>query len=144
MKSVFALLLLSISTVGFADGINNKYGAELTLNKTISVAQAIASAGKSSTPVLIEGTIGSVCQAKGCWMGFNSEAGDIRVTFKDYGFFVPFSIVGKTVQAEGTLQKVTLSLEDSKHLVKDGGGDPNAVTEPLAEYQMIASGVLVK
>lgn len=145
MKIGFAFLLTMFTSVVFAEN----YGAPLTLSKTISVADAIAytdnpSVNKHSSPVLIEGKIGSVCQAKGCWMGFTSEAGDIRVTFKDYGFFVPQSVVGKTLQAEGIMQKTTLSLEDSKHLVEDGGGDPNSVTEPLVEYQMVASGVVIK
>lgn len=146
MKTVIALLLLSFSIYSVADknADKNHFGAALTLNKAISVEQAIAKANSSSSPILIEGKVGSVCQAKGCWMGFNSDAGKVRVTFKDYGFFVPFSVVGKTVQAEGTLEKVTLSLEDSKHLVEDGGGDPDSVTEPLVEYQMVASGVVIK
>ena len=139
MKSFLGLILLLNICFAFADN----YGAPLTLSDAITVEEAINKAAISSEPVLVEGKIGSVCQVKGCWMGFTSTVGDIRVTFKDYGFFVPFSILGKTVQAEGTVQKVRLSLEDSKHLVKDGGGDPDSVTEPLVEYQMIASGVAV-
>ena len=146
MKSILALLVFSISICSLADENSDKnhFGAALTLKKPMTVEQAINNASNTSSPILVEGEIGSVCQAKGCWMGFNSKAGNVRVTFKDYGFFVPFSIVGKTVQAEGTLEKVTLSLEDSKHLVKDGGGDPDSVTEPLVEYQMVASGVVIK
>lgn len=140
MKIILSVMLLALTLNATAEN----YGAPLTLTKAITVEEAIASASEQSSPVLVEGKIGSVCQVKGCWMGFNSEAGDVRVTFKDYGFFVPLSVVGKTVQAEGTLEKVTLSLEDSKHLVKDGGGDPDTVTEPLVEYQMVASGVVIR
>jgi hypothetical protein len=140
MKNATAFVLLLFTSLSFAEN----YGAPLTLKNAISVEAAIAAASQQSSPILVEGKIGSVCQAKGCWMGFNSDAGDVRVTFKDYGFFVPITVVGKTVQAEGTLQKVTLSLEDSKHLVEDGGGDPDSVTEPMIEYQMVASGVVIK
>ena len=139
MKNFVLMLLLLSSAKVFSE----TYGAPLTLSKSISVEEAITSVSQQSSPILVEGKIGSVCQVKGCWMGFTSNAGDIRVTFKDYGFFVPFSVIGKTVQAQGTLEKVTLSLEDSKHLVQDGGGDPNSVTEPLVEYQMVASGVVI-
>ena len=140
MKIIAILLSVLLSTSVLADN----YGAPLTLDKTISVAEAISiAATNTNEPVLVEGKIGSVCQAKGCWMGFTSDAGDIRVTFKDYGFFVPLSVIGKTVQAEGIVEKVVLSLADSKHLVKDGGGDPESVTEPLVEYQMVASGVVI-
>ena len=140
MKGFVFLVSLAFSTAVFAQN----YGAPLTLEQPISVEQAIQTAGQQNAPVLVQGKIGSVCQAKGCWMGFTSTAGDIRVTFKDYGFFVPFSIVGKIAQAEGRVEKITLSLEDSKHLVADGGGDPKSVTEPIIEYQMIASGVHIE
>jgi hypothetical protein len=45
---------------------------------------------------------------------------------------------------EGTLEKIELSLADSKHLIEDAGGDPEMVTEPILEYQFVASGVTVK
>ncbi|MEX1033370.1 MAG: DUF4920 domain-containing protein [Cellvibrionaceae bacterium] len=142
MKAAVTLFVLSLfSLTCFAE----HYGAELSEAEPISVTEAIAlvDANKQTT-ALVQGEVTSVCQAKGCWMGFSSEAGDVRVTFKDYGFFVPFSIVGKTVLAEGTVEKVQWSLKDSKHLTEDAGGDPDAVTEPIVEYQMVASGVKVK
>ena len=57
-----------------------------------------ADAGKQ---VLIEGTIGDVCQAKGCWMTVRDQDQEVRVEFKDYGFFVPYSAGGKPVRLEG-------------------------------------------
>lgn len=137
--ATFAVLLFATS-FAFAD----QYGADLTLTNAISIDDAIsATDAGAQDPLLIEGEVTAVCQVKGCWMGFTTENGEIRVTFKDYGFFVPLNIVGKTVLAEGTLEKVTLSLRDSKHLVKDAGGDPDTVTEPIVEYQMVATGVKV-
>ena len=140
MKYFTAITFMVLATTVCAE----QFGAPLTLKNPISVETAIANNTNSETPILIKGKIDKVCQVKGCWMGFTSSAGDIRVTFKDYGFFVPLTVIGKTVQAEGTLEQVTLSLKDSKHLVEDGGGDPNSVTEPLVEYQMVASGVVVE
>lgn len=140
-----ALLILSCTLIFSASTFANQYGDELTLEQSITIEQAvIATNSGNEDTLLIEGTVTSVCQVKGCWMGFANETGDVRVTFKDYEFFVPFSIVGKTALVEGTLEKVTLSLKDSKHIVQDGGGDPDSVTEPLVEYQMVATGVKVK
>jgi hypothetical protein len=45
---------------------------------------------------------------------------------------------------EGTLEKVVMTLEDTKHYVKDAGGDPSQVTSPRTEYRIVASGVEVK
>ena len=40
--------------------------------------------------VTVEGTVNRVCQMKGCWMELVPSGADrgIRVTFKDYAFFV--------------------------------------------------------
>ncbi|MEX0740853.1 MAG: DUF4920 domain-containing protein [Pseudohongiella sp.] len=137
-KLLSMTMLLFFSIVAQAE----QYGAAISDGQAISVPEAIASADAGiQETLLLEADVTSVCQAKGCWLGFSSEAGDVRVTFKDYGFFVPFSIRGKTVRVEGTLEKTELSLEDSKHLIEDAGGDPATVTEPIVEYQFVASGV---
>lgn len=141
MKYVLGLILPLLSLACLAA----QYGAELSEVEPISVTEAIALADAGvKAAALVQAEVTTVCQTKGCWMGFSSEAGDVRVTFKDYGFFVPFSIVGKTVLAEGQLQKVALSLKDSKHYVEDAGGDPDTITEPMVEYNMLATGVKVE
>lgn len=66
------------------------------------------------------------------------------MTFKDYAFFVPSTLIGKTVLAQGELKKVTMTLEETKHYVKDAGGDPATVTQPRVHYELVASGVQVK
>lgn len=120
------------------------YGAPIEATEPVSLAQAIADENRQQGAVLVEAKVGSVCTAKGCWLGLAGEAGDIRVTFKDYGFFVPFNIVGKTVWVEGELSRKQLSLAETKHYVADAGGDPAAVTEAAVEYTMVASGVEVR
>lgn len=136
---VTALLLWSLAAQA------DQYGAAISDGAITSIEEAIAAteAGRTDT-MRIEAEVTSVCQAKGCWLGFTHEAGDIRVTFKDYGFFVPFSIRGKIARVEGTMEKIELSLADSKHLVEDAGGDPATVTEPIVEYQFIAAGVAIQ
>lgn len=141
MKVFLALFISLFTLTGFAEN----YGAPLSEAAPISITEAIARVDAGDVgAALVQGEVTAVCQAKGCWMGFSSEAGDVRVTFQDYGFFVPFSIMGKTVLAEGTLEKVQLSLEDSKHFTQDAGGDPDTVTEPIVEYRMVATGVKVE
>ncbi|OFE12260.1 hypothetical protein PHACT_03195 [Pseudohongiella acticola] len=139
MNRLITLALLLLCTTATQA---EQYGAPVTDGRSSTVPEAIASvdAGHQGT-LLVEAEVTSVCQAKGCWLGFSSDAGDVRVTFKDYGFFVPFSVRGKIVRAEGTMEKVELSLEDSKHLIEDAGGDPTTVTQPIIEYQFVATGV---
>lgn len=125
------------------------YGEKITGSESVSVSKAIEILKGSQTnqiDTLIKAKVTSVCQAKGCWLALtNADDRDrnIRVTFKDYGFFVPPTLVGDVVLVEGTLKEVELSLEDSKHYIKDAGGNPDEVTQPITEYQMIAAGVKV-
>jgi Domain of unknown function (DUF4920) len=143
MKTFVATLLCCWAAIASAE----HYGAEIKSKTPLSLAAAIKQLdSKPSADVLIESKVDKVCVVKGCWMALtNSNAkDDVRVTFKDYGFFVPSSIIGKTVLVEGKLEKVVMSLEDTKHYVKDAGGDPSTVTTPRTEYRIVANGVQVK
>ncbi len=145
MRILFAAALALILSPAYAE----RYGAPIAKKNPLSLSAAIQqldakSAAKASSQVVIESKVDKVCVVKGCWMGLVDPARDIRVTFKDYSFFVPQNIMGKTVVVEGTLEKVTMTLEETKHYVKDAGGDPETVTQPRVEYRIVASGVEVK
>jgi hypothetical protein len=141
MKLALATLLALVATLAQAE----HYGAPLTMKNPISLPAAIKQLDKQSTAqVLIESKVDKVCVAKGCWLGLVSATDDIRVTFKDYAFFVPPSLIGKTVLVQGQLEKVTMTLEETKHYVQDAGGDPSKVTTPRVEYRIVASGVEVR
>jgi len=141
MKVIVALVLIFASTLALAE----HYGAPIKAKNPVALATAITQLEKQSTAsVLVESKVDKVCEAKGCWLGLVSDNGDVRVTFKDYAFFVPSSLIGKTVIVEGVLEKVTMTLDETKHYVKDAGGDPSSVTEPRVEYRIVASGVEVK
>jgi hypothetical protein len=141
MKTVLALIIGLASTAAFAE----RYGAPIAGKNPVSLAAAIKQLGNRGTAdVIVESTVDKVCVVKGCWLGLTDASSDARVTFKDYAFFVPASLIGKRVIVEGKLEKVTMSLEDTRHYVKDAGGDPSTVTQPRVEYRIVASGVQVK
>lgn len=141
MKYVVTALLCCWTALAAAE----QYGAPIDAKNPLSLAAALEKLdAASSADVLIESKVDKVCVVKGCWMALTNAKDDVRVTFKDYGFFVPASIIGKTVIVQGTLEKVVMSLEDTKHYVKDAGGDPSTVTQPRTEYRIVASGVAVK
>lgn len=107
---------------------------------------------KPISPSFIEGdatvktTVTEVCPKKGCWMKVKGSAHDkqVRVTFKDYGFFVPTELVGKEVVLHGHYMKHVESVEEQKHLLKDAKrpqSEIDAVTEPKETLRFIASGV---
>lgn len=131
-----------------ADSKKTQFGAPFDVKqKTITVDEAIEQFKLKPTDaglMVLEAKIDKVCQKKGCWMTIKSKTRDMRVIFKDYGFFVPTDISGKTVICEGTVKEEKLTLEETKHFVKDEGGDPSKVTEPMTDYQFVATGVVVK
>lgn len=141
MKLTIALACVLFSGMVHAE----HYGAPLTSRQAISLDSALQQlAGKRTTQVVVQSKVGKVCMAKGCWLGLTTASGEVRVTFKDYGFFVPQNLIGKTVLVEGLIEKVTLSLAETKHYIEDAGGDPSKVTQPRVEYRIVASGVEVK
>jgi hypothetical protein len=141
MKYLVVTLLCSWAAIASAE----QYGAQIKSKNPLTLQAALRQLDSMpNADVLIESKVDKVCVVKGCWMALTNAKDDVRVTFKDYGFFVPSSIIGKTVLVEGKLEKVVMSLEDTKHYVKDAGGDPSTVTQPRTEYRIVASGVEVK
>ncbi len=104
--------------------------------------------GNESLELVIEGTVKSCCQKKGCWMRIDKGNGEaMMVTFKDYGFFVPFESAGKTAIMKGVAYYDTISVEMLKHYAEDAGkseAEIAAITEPELSVSFEASGVMLK
>jgi hypothetical protein len=104
--------------------------------------------GKDSLTIKVAAVAQDVCKKKGCWMKVETASGDMmRVTFKDYGFFVPKDITGKEVVMEGTAYADTTSVEDLRHYAEDGGATEEeiaAITEPEIATTFVATGVMIK
>lgn len=80
------------------------YGKELKKSGAKSVQTVEKELEKSDKFTgKLEGKVTRVCTHKGCWLALQSEGSEqpVVVRFKDYGFFVPQDIVGKTVVVEG-------------------------------------------
>jgi hypothetical protein len=63
----------------------------------------------------VKGVIEDVCKDKGCWLTIklpNRET--MRVTFKDYGFFVPKDIKGKEIVIDGIAKIDSISIEKQR------------------------------
>ncbi len=105
--------------------------------------------GKDSLQVKLSGEILASCKMKGCWMkvGLDDEQ-EMRVTFKDYDFFIPKDDVkGKETIFEGYAKLVETDVETLKHFAKDAGKSQqeiDQITEPKKEISFVASGVIIK
>ena len=93
--------------------------------------------------VKVTGTVGSVCQAKGCWMVLKGKGDEhIRITAEDYSFFVPKSAAGWVATVEGKLGAEILDIETAQHLEDESGRKPpRKITEPVKELSITATGL---
>jgi len=104
------------------------------------VADDEANAGRE---VFVTANVAKVCQRKGCFLIAQDGDAVARVTFKDYGFFVPTDSDGKQVTIVGTFDRKVLSEKQAKHYAEDAGQDPSKVVGEQAEYSIVATAVRV-
>lgn len=124
------------------------YGAGTSDQGAISADQLSQALTNNAFSGKIFGTVTEVCQEKGCWMKIKPANGDlIMVKFKDYGFFMPKNIVGKTVVLEGDASIKETSVDMLRHYAEDAGksrAEIKKIKKPKRELQFVAKGVLVR
>ena len=102
----------------------------------------------TAMPAKVKGKVDAVCKKKGCWMTIQQAEGDpMRVTFKDYGFFMPLDIEGKTTIFEGEAKVDTTSVDMLRHYAEDEGlakEEIEKITEPEISVSFVATGVIVE
>jgi hypothetical protein len=129
------------------DSTKSEFGEKIGMtSQPLTAEEAIAkfkASKAASSAVLVKAKVEKVCQKKGCWMTVVAKPKEMRIIFKDYGFFVPFTLSGKQVLAEGKVTEKQLTLEETKHFAEDEGLDPATVTEAAKDYQFVASGIKV-
>ncbi|MFD3001007.1 DUF4920 domain-containing protein [Pontibacter toksunensis] len=126
------------------------FGAEVSQAGAIPAAQlSEAVAGKDSLQATVAAEVVESCQAKGCWMDVKlADNSTMKVTFRDYGFFVPVEdLKGRQVVFTGTAKREVISVEDQRHYAKDAGKpevEIAAIKAPKEELRFIADGVILK
>lgn len=97
--------------------------------------------------VVLRAKVTGVCAKRGCWMTLdNGKNTTVFVKMKDYGFFVPNSINGKTILLEGKANLEITSVKELKHYAKDAKKtkeEIDAITDPKEEIRFLASGIKV-
>ncbi|MGI9291280.1 MAG: DUF4920 domain-containing protein [Gammaproteobacteria bacterium] len=93
--------------------------------------------------VRVSTRIAKVCQKKGCFFVATEGEASARVTFADYGFFIPTDSGGKQVTMVGTFSRKAITPEQAAHYTEDLG-EPAGETDPSAfEYSIVATSVLI-
>lgn len=92
--------------------------------------------------VLVATRIAKVCQKKGCFFVATEGPSTARVSFKDYGFFIPTDSGGKNVVLLGTFSRKSVSKEQAEHYAADLGDTAEPMPERY-EYSIVASAVKI-
>ena len=146
---VFATVACSPKQQSSIDGtLVGKYGAEITAEGTVSTTEMVAMLNASdSVAVKVQGEITATCAMKGCWMNLVMPDGEeMRVTFKDYGFFVPKGMEGNMAIIDGVVTKTLTDVATLQHYAQDAGkseAEIMAITEDKEELAFVANGVLI-
>lgn len=155
MKKIFFLIvcLVSLNSLmaqppsGKAN-VGNSYGEKITADKAVSVNElpkALESGEKVDTKII--GKVTDVCPKKGCWITLETaDKTKVMVKMKDYGFFVPVDMIGKTIVLEGEAKIKNTSVEELQHYAEDAKKSKEeiaAITKPEKEIRFTANGILV-
>ncbi len=126
-----------------------KHGEEITDEGALTTMDFLTQFNENaSSEVKLTAYITEVCAKKGCWMML--ELGDgknMRVTFKDYGFFVPKDADGKLATVKGVAKMDTTDVATLQHYAEDAGESQDfidAITKPEYNYSFEAVGVIIK
>ena len=145
MKTLL-VLALAVTLIGCAARTETPaavYGRPPSLKTAPLTLQQALSDSNIGLTLAVRAPVAEVCRNKGCWMVLTERGRSARVTFRDYAFFVPKDLAGKTVIAEGTLSRKVLSADEAEHLAKESGTPGSSVPMPREEWSLIASSIVV-
>lgn len=125
------------------------FGELITADSAVTFEEMKTAMGTNKEMnVKVTAPIDAVCQKKGCWMDVKAADGStMRVTFKDYGFFVPKDASGKQAIMQGVAKIEETSVADQQEYLKDAGKSKEeiaAVKEPKKELVFEANGVIIQ
>lgn len=141
-----ALLVLLLATTAFASEVITRGAAVSKETKAVPLATVLENPDAyTKDTVVVEGVIASSCSRKGCWMQLapseEQAAQGVRVTFKDYAFFIPLDAKGMKARAEGVAVVKTLSKADADHLEEEGAKFKRNEDGTALEVSFVANGV---
>jgi hypothetical protein len=125
------------------------YGAPTTSKGAMDIAKLPAALAKKDSigQTKVIAKVLDVCPKKGCWMKVQIDENTTAfVKMKDYGFFVPMDVIGKTVVLDTEAKLHTTSVNELKHYAEDAKkpqAEIDAITEPKKEIRLLANGILV-
>lgn len=133
--------------------VGDVYGSGVASNaesKAISadkLSRKLKKENRKVDNVAVKGKVTDVCDKKGCWLTIQTEDNSqFFVKMKDYAFFVPTALKGKTVVMDGTAERKVTSVDEQKHYAEDAKkpkAEIDAITNPKEEIRFVANGIKV-
>ena len=142
LSLVLALMIAVPATAqnGVAETDGHSYGGAVSdAVEPVHISEAIKKEIVDK-PIVVTAEVVDVCSAKGCWLSLKDGDSEVRVTFKDYGFFVPSSLKGRTVKVQGVLREEVISEADRRHYAEDAGASNEeiaAITGDVKEFTFV-------
>ena len=140
-----AVLVLAGANADQEFRADQSFGAPMPApGEAISLSEAIAGLDGADDGqfVKIQGQVTEVCQAKGCWMILVDGDSYARITFEDYGFFVPIETSMQRSVIYGVLTEQVLSGDQAAHFAQDAGAQSTLKLEgEVREYSILARSV---
>ncbi|MEM7221073.1 MAG: DUF4920 domain-containing protein [Pseudomonadota bacterium] len=126
-----------------ADAHSETFGAPLPAGVLPVPLGSILSAPDAflDQPIVVTAQVGQVCQKKGCFFIAQDAGAAVRVSFKDYSFFVPTDISGRRVTLAATLHARNLSAAEAEHLKSDAGEGSKLTAGRV--YELVATSARV-
>jgi len=121
------------------------YGEKIgDFDQPISLISLInSSTNLENKNVVVKTSIAEVCEKKGCFFVAQEGKMAARVTFKDYGFFIPTDSKGKNVTIIGIFSKKIVSEDKAKHYAEDAGKESSKIKGEQVEYSIVASSIIL-
>ncbi len=153
-KKLFTFLAIFITAVVMAQPPAGKatpgtiYGAKTTAANAVEAAKVPDLLSKKDTiSVKVQAVVLDACASKGCWMTLKiNDSTKAMVKMKDYAFFVPQDIIGKTVVLEGISFIKTIPISELVHYAEDANKSKQeieAITKPEKQIRFLANGIVV-
>lgn len=126
------------------DAQSETFGVKLdrSLPKLTMASLVTNSSSFLAKPFQVEARIAKVCQKKGCFFIAQQDQHILRVSFRDYGFFIPTDSSGKTVTLAGELVQKEISPELAAHFKADLRSETDTL-KPGVVYEIVADSVKI-
>ena len=139
---ILAALVLGLSATLVAAGGEETYGAGVTLDEAVAIADLLADPGDYiGQKIRVDGIITGVCKKRGCWVQVSNDKGQgVRIKVEDGVIVFPPDSMGRNAAAEGVFEGVPVAAQEPKHTEKEGAKHVACDSKPQGDMVYFIQG----